>query len=264
MAVTDYHTSCGDLKQNFMQMLANLIVGYHDIAGVLHYRLNGTFTAGGCTLLENFLTCNTSHIESENQLVENLFGLDDCGRLTIKVYDSSNNDWIDYSKCGEIPQTWIQMLARCIVNYNDVMMLNSVSDSVACTSLTQLLDCNVNNIEAERLLVANVFAVDNCGHLLLKLVNDTSSMTDYHTECTELHQSFMQLLARCIVLYNGHYRLNIATVTDYCDDLHDFWTCTLNHIDPERALYENIFATDSCGNLAIKWYNNQAEEGGRQ
>jgi hypothetical protein len=150
------------------------------------------------------------------------------------------------------------MLARSVVIYAGTTKLNSIIDSVACTSLTQLLDCNVNNIEAERLLVTNVFGVDDCGNLLLKMVNDTSTMTDYHTECTELHQSFM-LLARCIVLYDGHYRLNIAAVTGYCDDLHDFWTCSNNHITPERALYENIFATDSCGNLAIKWYSNQAE-----
>lgn len=240
-------------------MLANIIVGYHDLAGVLHYRLNGTFTTDGCTTLENFLTCDTSHIEPESQLVENLFGLDDCGRLTMKVFDSSNDDWEDYSECGEVPQTWIQMLARCIVNYSNVMMLNTVSDSTACASLTQLLDCATNNIESERLLVTNLFAVDNCGHLLLKLVVDTSTMTDFHTECTESPQSFMQLLARCIVLYDGHYRLNIASVSGYCDDLHDFWDCALNHIDPERALVENIFATDSCGNLAVKWFNNQGE-----
>lgn len=259
MAVTDYKTACGDLPQSFMQMLANIIVGYHNIAGILHYRLNGSFTSDGCTTLENFLTCNTSHIEPERQLVENLFGLDDCGRLTIKVFDGTNDDWTDYSSCGEMPQTWIQMLARCIVDYEGTMMLNTISDSAVCTALTQLLDCNTNNIESERLLVTNVFAVDNCGHLLLKLVADTSTMTDYNTQCTELPQSFMQLLARCIVLYDGHYRLNIASVTGYCDDLHDFWTCALNHIDPERALYENIFATDSCGNLAIKWFNNQGD-----
>jgi hypothetical protein len=258
MAVTDYNTACGDLPQSFEQMLANLIVGYHDIAGVIHYRLNGTFSTAACTELEVAPTCDFSHLEEERVLVESIFGLDDCGRLTMKVF-SNTSDCTDYSECAELPQSWIRMLARSVVIYAGTTKLNSIIDSVACTSLTQLLDCNVNNIEAERLLVTNVFGVDNCGNLLLKMVNDTSTMTDYHTECTELHQSFMQLLARCIVLYDGHYRLNIAAVTGYCDDLHDFWTCSNNHITPERALYENIFATDSCGNLAIKWYSNQAE-----
>jgi hypothetical protein len=260
MAVTDYNTACGALPQSFIQMLANLIVGYHDIAGVLHYRLNGTFTSVGCTSLELAATCNYSHLDEERVLVESLFGLDDCGRLTMKAISNSDNDWTDFSVCAELPQSWYRMLARCVVKYSDAVYLNTIVDSAACTALTQLLDCNVNNIESERLLVTNLFAVDDCGNLLLKMVADTSTMTDYNTGCTELPQSFMQLLARCIVLHDGHYKLNIASVTGYCDDLHDFWTCSLNHIDPERALVENIFATDSCGNLAIKWFNNAGEE----
>ena len=263
MAVTDYNTACGDLPQSFMKMLANLIVGYHDIAGVLHYRLNGTFSTDACAELELAPSCDFSHLDEERVLVESLFGLDDCGRLTMKVF-SNTSDWDDYSECGEIPQSWIRMLARCVVIYSEATKLNSIIDSAACTALTQLLDCDVNNIESERLLVTNVFAVDDCGNLLLKMVNDTSTMTDYHTECTEYPQSFMQLLARCIVLYDGHYRLNIAAVSGYCDDLHDFWTCSNNHITPERALVENIFATDSCGNFAVKWYSNQAERKGGQ
>ena len=261
MAVTDYNTECGSLPQSFIQMLANLIVGYLDIAGVMHYRLNGAFTSDDCTTLTSLLTCDTSHIDPERQLVENLFGLDDCGRLIMKVFSNTDDDWIDYSECGEIPQSWIQMMARCIIIYSETAKLNAIIDEAACTELIQLLDCNVNNIESERLLVSNLFAVDDCGNLLIKMVSDTSTMTDYNTQCTELPQTFIQLLARCIVSYDGHYRLNIASVTGYCDDLHDFWTCAINHIDPERALVENIFATDSCGNLAIKWFNNQGEEG---
>jgi hypothetical protein len=239
-----------------MQMLANLIVGYHNIAGLLPYRLNGTFTQVACTSLEVAPDCNHSHIEEERVLVESLFGLDDCDRLTMKVISNTDNDWTDYSVCAELPQSWLRMLARSVVKYSGTTYLNSIVDNAACTELTQLVDCDLNSLEAERVLVANVFAEDDCGNLLLKMVADTSTMTDYNTQCTELPQTFMQLLARCVVLYDGHYRLNIAAVTGYCDDLHDFWTCSLNHIDPERALYENIFATDSCGNLAIKWFNN--------
>jgi hypothetical protein len=264
MAVTDYNTECGALPQTWMQMLANLIVGYLDITGVTHYRLNGTFTQDTCTTLTPALECDVSHLQPERQLVERIFGLDDCGRLTMKIFDNSDNDWTDYSECVEMPQSWLQMLARCIVTYNGTTKLNAIIDTTACTDLVQLLDCNVNNIESERLLVANVFAVDDCGNLLIKMFSDASTMTDYNTQCTELPQTFMQLLARCIVLYDGHYRLNIAVVTGYCDDLSDFWTCAINHIDPERALVENIFATDSCGNLAIKWFNDQGEEGREQ
>jgi hypothetical protein len=81
-------------------------------------------------------------------------------------------------------------------------------------------------------------------------------MTDYHTDCAVTPQTFYQLLARCIVKYNGHYYINTASVSGFCQDLHDFWTCAINHIDPERALVENVFAIDSCGNLALKIFNN--------
>jgi hypothetical protein len=53
---------------------------------------------------------------------------------------------------------------------------------------------------------------------------------------------------------------------DDCEDLHAFWTCNNNHIDPERALAENVFALDNCGNLALKWFGEAVSEerGGEQ
>lgn len=242
-------------------MLASTIVGALDIAGVIHYRINGLVATDNCTALEAFPDCDVQHLAPERQLVENTFITDDCGFLAWKIFNNQDNDWTDYSECGEVPQTLIQMLARCIVVYNDVTKLNTVIDTGSCESVTQLLDCDVNAIEAERLLVSNLFAEDDCGFLLLKLFSNSSTMTDYHTECTEYPQSFYQLLARCIVEYDGHYYLNIAIVSGYCDDLESLWDCANNHITPERALVENVFATDSCGNLALKVYSNSGEEG---
>jgi len=260
MAVTDYSTACGAVAQTFIQMLANTIAGYHDLAGVLHYRLNGNVSSAGCTALTDLVDCDISHIEPERLLVENVFALDECSRLIIKVFNNSDNDWEDYNECGEMPLSLIEILSRTIYTYANQNHLNIIIDSAACTELTQLLDCDVNNIESERLLVNNIFAVDDCGKMLIKLVNNTSTMTDYNTQCVDMPQSLLQLLARCIVLYDGHYRLNTVYVTGYCGDLHDFWTCSNNHIDPERALAENIFATDSCGNLAVKWFSNAGDE----
>jgi hypothetical protein len=256
---TDYTTECGSDNLSFLQMLASCIVGYHDIAGVLHYRINGLQYSDNCSELSDFLECDTSHVDPERQLVENTFALDDCSRLAWKVFSNSDNDWEDYEECGEIPQTLIQMLARCIVEYAGANKINAVIDTAACGAVSALLNCSLNNVESERLLVANIFAVDDCDHLLVKYFANSSTMTDYHTECTEYPQSFYQLLARCIVLYNGHYYINTASVTGYCDDLHDFWTCSNNHITPERALVENLFATDSCGNLALKIFNNDGD-----
>jgi len=262
---TDYTTECGALPLSFMQMLAASIVGYDDIAGVTHYRINSIVVSDACTELGDFLTCATSHIESERQLVENTFALDDCGTyLAMKFFSNSDNDWVDYGECGEIPLTFIQLLARCIVEYGGHNKINAVFDGAECTEITPLLDCNTTQIESERLLVNNLFAVDDCGRLLIKLFSSTSSFTDYHTECAELPETFYELLARCIVLYDGHYYLNLSYVSSNCDDLKAFWTCANNHIEPERALVENVFALDECGNLALKVFYNTGERGGEQ
>ena len=256
---TDYNTECGSDPLSFIQMLASTIFGYHDIAGVLHYRLNALEYAGDCGDLSDALDCDTSHIDPERQLVERVFSLDDCSLLATKIFSNSDNDWTDYSECGEVPQSFIQMLARTIVVYGGVTKINAVIDHGSCSELDALLDCTTNAIESERLLVENVFAVDDCDRLLIKLFSDSDTFTDYHTECTEAPESFYELLARTIVLYDGHYYINVASVTGYCDDLHAFWTCANNHIPPERALVENVFATDSCGNLALKLFNNDGE-----
>jgi hypothetical protein len=261
---TDYTTGCGDVALNFIQMLASTIRGYQDIAGVTHYRLNALEYEDTCTELSDFLECDTSHIDPERQLVENTFVLDDCGLLAWKIFSNTDTKWTNYSECGEIPQSFIQMLARCIVTYAGANKINAYLNTGECGDATQLLDCSVNAIESERLLVQNVFAVDPCDRLLIKFYVNSSTMTDYNTQCTEAPESFYELLARCIVLYNGDYYINIASVSGYCDDLLDFWTCANNHIDPERALVENVFATDSCGNLALKVFNNQGEEGREQ
>jgi hypothetical protein len=253
----DYSTPCGQMPVTFIQMLAALIRGYTDIQGNLHYRLNSLVNTGNCSELSDFLTCGTSHIEPERQLVENTFSLDDCDLLAWKIFSNSDNDWVDYGNCGEVPQSFSQMLARCIVTHNNVNRINSVRDEDVCTSITDLITCSLNDIESERMLVSNVFAVDDCDRLLIKLFVNTSTMTDYVISCGELHQSFYQLLARCIIKYEGHYYLNIASVTGNCDDLYPFWFCNNNNIDPESALCNNIFAIDSCGHLAIKFISNQ-------
>jgi hypothetical protein len=258
---TDYTTACGDVALSFIQMLASSIVGYHDIAGVLHYRINGLEVSANCTGLSDFLECDVSHIDPERQLVENTFALDDCGRLAWKVFSNTDNDWTDYSECGEIPQSFIRMLYRCIVEYSNAYKINAVIDTGACTSIKPVFSCSPYSLtdEVAETALMNAFAVDDCDRLLIKFFANSSTMTDYHTECNDLPQSLYQLLARCLVTYSGHVYINTATVTGYCDDLHDFWTCANNHIDPERALVENVFATDSCGNLALKIFNNAGD-----
>ena len=257
---TDYTTGCGDVALNFIQMIASTIRGYASIDGITHYRINGLWYTDACAEVSDFLECDTSHIDPERQLVENTFALDDCGLLAWKLFSPTDQTWTDYSECGEVPQSLIQMLARCIVTYAGHNKVNAITATAECTEVTALLDCSVNAIESERLLVANIFAVDDCGRLMIKLFANTSTMTDYNTQCTEAPESFYELLARCIVLYDGHYYLNIASVTGNCDDLTAFWTCANNHIEPERAIVENLFTTDDCGNLALKVFNNSGTQ----
>lgn len=82
------------------------------------------------------------------------------------------------------------------------------------------------------------------------------TFTDYSTPCGELPQSFLEMLANCLFTVNGHVHLNVITVSANCDDLTTFWTCANNGIEPERALVENLFALDECGNMGIKMVTN--------
>ena len=94
--------------------------------------------------------------------------------------------------------------------------------------------------------------------------------TDFSTNCGDLRLSFIRMLAACIVGYpcdlagNIQYRVNMLPVTDNCDDLTPFWTCNnnggMNDEVAERALVENTFALDDCGNLAWKVFVNLGEE----
>lgn len=260
---TDYTTGCGDLALRFIQMLGSTIYGYQDIAGVTHYRINSLIYSDACTELSELVDCNTNHFTPDRLLVENTFALDDCNLLAWKIFSNGDQDWEDYSVCAEDQVTFLEMLSRCIVVYSGHTKINVTIDTDACTELTQLLSCP-NDIEAERLLVENVFGIDDCGNILLKLFVNSSTMTDYSTPCATQPESFLEMLARCIVLYDGHYYINIANVTGYCDDLIAFWTCANNHIPAERALVENVFATDACDIMALKIFNNAGEEGREQ
>jgi hypothetical protein len=87
-----------------------------------------------------------------------------------------------------------------------------------------------------------------------------AGFTDFSEPCGVISQTFYQMLARCIVLDDGHYKLNIITGLADCDDLHPFWTCDNSHLDPEKALVDNVFAYDECGHLALKMMGNEGLE----
>jgi len=85
--------------------------------------------------------------------------------------------------------------------------------------------------------------------------------TDYSTECGAVPLSFFQMLANTLVRATcdqreDQVRINVIPQFGYCDDLTSFWDCDIQNLDPERALVENAFALDECGNLGLKIYLN--------
>lgn len=73
--------------------------------------------------------------------------------------------------------------------------------------------------------------------------------------------TFFQMLASTLIKVTcdentDQVRLNLIPQFGYCDHITSFWTCDNNSIPPERALVENAFALDECGNLGLKVYVN--------
>lgn len=90
--------------------------------------------------------------------------------------------------------------------------------------------------------------------------------TDYSTPCGSLAPSFIQMLAATLIRitcdedHADQVRVNVIPQYGYCDSLTSYWTCTNNgsvdDVGSERALVENAFALDECGNLGLKIYIN--------
>lgn len=90
--------------------------------------------------------------------------------------------------------------------------------------------------------------------------------TDYSTPCGNMPLSFIQMLAGTLFVYDSDHDddgdvvvLNQICFSDGCDHLLPFWNCNNNGVEPERALVENAFALDACGNLALKIYCSGAD-----
>jgi hypothetical protein len=86
-----------------------------------------------------------------------------------------------------------------------------------------------------------------------------TDFTDYTPPCGDLPLKFLELLAQCVVLYDGHYYLNMLYASANCDSLTPFITCSNNNLPPDEVL-ANLFALDECGNLGIKALLNLGEE----
>ena len=67
------------------------------------------------------------------------------------------------------------MLANCIVEYDGHCMLNVTYCFDTCDELVSCVTCDEQGIDAERLLVEKLFALDECGNLALKLFVNTGA-----------------------------------------------------------------------------------------
>jgi hypothetical protein len=77
---TDYAPSCGELQQKFLELLAQSVVEYND-----HYYLNIIYASGNCDTLTPFINCNNNN-QTPDEVLSNLFALDECGNLGIKMF----------------------------------------------------------------------------------------------------------------------------------------------------------------------------------
>lgn len=77
--------------------------------------------------------------------------------------------------CNILPQTFFQMLANSVVsNVDDEghthCYLNLLYDGAYCDDLGTCFDCDLQGQDAETFLVNHLFALDECGHLGMKVL----------------------------------------------------------------------------------------------
>lgn len=80
------------------------------------------------------------------------------------------NNFTDYApSCGQEKQSLMQMLANSLITYNGHVYLNLIPTAGYCDTIEGFIDCDNNHIDPEALIVGNAFALDECGHLGLKI-----------------------------------------------------------------------------------------------
>lgn len=83
------------------------------------------------------------------------------------------------AKCGDMPATFIQMLAACLVKDSGtgtILGINTIDtepgSNCGCASV---VGCDLQGMDAEDLLRRFAFGVDDCGRLALKLTKCKTS-----------------------------------------------------------------------------------------
>lgn len=82
----------------------------------------------------------------------------------------------DYApSCGELQQKFLELLAQSVVEYNDHYYLNIIYTSANCDTLTPFISCDNNNQTPDEVL-SNLFALDECGNLGVKMLLNTGEV----------------------------------------------------------------------------------------
>jgi len=80
------------------------------------------------------------------------------------------NNFTDFAPdCGFEKQSLVQMLANCLIVHEGHVYLNLIPRADYCDDITSFIDCDNNHIDPEDLITGNAFALDECGHLGLKV-----------------------------------------------------------------------------------------------
>lgn len=84
-----------------------------------------------------------------------------------------------HTPCGAAQMTFFQLLASTLVKYTcdenvDQVRLNLIPQFAYCDSIESYWDCDnngdVSDAGAQHALIENAFALDECGHLGLKVL----------------------------------------------------------------------------------------------
>jgi hypothetical protein len=87
----------------------------------------------------------------------------------------------DYSTaCGELPQSFFQMLANSVVSHVDEQghthcYLNVLYATDNCSDMDSCFDCDHQGEDPETFLVNHLFALDECGRLGIKMLLNIGS-----------------------------------------------------------------------------------------
>jgi hypothetical protein len=79
----------------------------------------------------------------------------------------------DTTGCGLLPATLLQLLAASLVTSSGTVYLNTIQVEGVCDGLTSAWECTDQGMDLEAFICANMFALDECGNMAVKVYKNT-------------------------------------------------------------------------------------------